>query len=111
MFKKSLIATSTWSDEDRCYIGERPELFSASMAMMLRQSPRELRQAVAQNVILHQSRARRLNHIRPPLSKNRNPSTGQNSDASEGPLIFLSSFGSTDISLDDMREPATQMIP
>ena len=27
-----------WSDEDRCYIGERPELFSASMAMMLRQS-------------------------------------------------------------------------
>ena len=28
-----------WSDEDRCYIGERPELFSASMAMMLRQSP------------------------------------------------------------------------
>jgi len=29
-----------WSDEDRCHIGERPELFSASMAMMLRQSPR-----------------------------------------------------------------------
>jgi len=41
MFKKSLIAYEHivyWSDEDRCYIGERPELFSASMAMMLRQS-------------------------------------------------------------------------
>jgi hypothetical protein len=27
-----------WSDEDRCYIGEGPELFSASMAMTLRLS-------------------------------------------------------------------------
>jgi hypothetical protein len=28
----------SWSDEDRCYIGKCPELFLASMAMMLRQS-------------------------------------------------------------------------
>ena len=70
MFKKSLIAYEHivyWSDEDRCYIGKCPELFFGVHGDDAEAVPRELRQAVAQ---IHQSKARCLNHIAPPLSKN-----------------------------------------
>ena|SRR6266436_2543658 len=59
-----------WSDEDRCYIRKCPELFFGVHGDDAEAVPRELRQAVAQNVILHRSKARCLNHITPPLSKN-----------------------------------------
>jgi hypothetical protein len=74
MFKNSLIATSTLSTGPmrtgaisasvrNCFFGG---VHGDDAEAVLR----ELRQAVEQNVILHQSKARCLNHITPPLSKN-----------------------------------------